>query len=108
MLCLMYGNINGYHYKGLTPRLHHESPFDVKNFLFLDLSEQLLQRKIELCKSLLRVYDAIDPGETNHRTNVTFELNCATIIQRKLELNRNQIDREEANVWNENSVALKF
>ncbi|CRK91470.1 CLUMA_CG005137, isoform A [Clunio marinus] len=76
MLCLMYGNVGGYHYK--------------------DLSESLLHRKIELCKNLIKVYNEIDPGEANQRTNVMFELNCALIVDTKAKFNCNSIERKKA------------
>lgn len=112
MLCLMYGNVVGYQYKGLTFQLvfyifsfsffyvnsEHVSQFFFPFLPLPDLSEQLLQRKIELCENLLRVYGAIDPGETDHKTNVTFELNCATIIQTKIKLQQSLVRKEEAMV----------
>lgn len=67
---------------------------------FPDLSEQLLRRKMEICENILRVYDAVDPGEANQRNNVMFELKCATIIQTKIKLSQNVIERQQAIVWN--------
>lgn len=97
MLSLIYGNVIGYQCKGLTfvfvliyindiSLITHSS----------DLSEQLLQRKIDLCQSILKVYGAIDPGETNQRMNALFELSCATIIQTKIKLQRQYIRKDEA------------
>lgn len=63
-----------------------------------NLPEKLLQRKIELCENVLKVYDKIDPGESNQRTNVIFELNCATIFQTKRKLSRKLIKRDDAMV----------
>lgn len=61
-----------------------------------DLPEKLLERKIALCESCLTVYDAVDPGEANHRANVLFELNCARIIRTKGKLSRNLVSRGDA------------
>lgn len=66
---------------------------------FLDLKENQLQRKIELCQNLMEVYDKIDPGEANQRTNVAFELDCATIVNTKNRMKRNLIRKNEAVVW---------
>lgn len=102
MLCLMYGNIAGYQYKGLAfPSMSElfltpHSRCHVAHFVPVDLPEELLQRKIELCGNILKVYDAIDPGEANQRTNVEFELNCATVIQTKAKLHRNLFKRDAA------------
>jgi hypothetical protein len=74
-------------------------------FSILDLPEKLLQRKIELCKSLIKVYDAIDPGEASQRTNVLFELYCATLVETKAKFKSNLIKRSDANV---NTPAFVF
>lgn len=55
---------------------------------------------MEICENILRVYDAVDPGEANQRNNVMFELKCATIIQTKIKLSQNVIERQQAIVWN--------
>lgn len=96
MLSLMYGNVAGFQYKGLHfhVRCFMSSLFNSRNIL--DLSEKLLQRKIDLCRSILKVYDAIDPGETNQRLNALFELNCATIIQTKIKFQSQNVKRDEA------------
>lgn len=65
-------------------------------FISADLSEQQLLRKMELCSNILKVYDAIDPGEANQRNNVMFELKCATIVQTKIKLSLNLISRQQA------------
>lgn len=106
MLCLMYGNVVGYQYKGLASRWHDEFKLMSAIFISTDLSEQQLQRKIEICGNILRVYDAIDPGEANQRNNVMFELKCATIVQTKIKLSRNLIERQQAIVWNISQVFL--
>lgn len=68
------------------------------NFSTIDLPFELLQRKILLCQDVLKVYDILDPGETNQRSNVLFELNCAVIMDVKLKLARREIDRKETQV----------
>lgn len=55
-------------------------------------------RKLQLCENILEIYNAIDPGRTNQRTNVVFELNCAKIIDARHKLNRNLITRTVAEV----------
>lgn len=97
MATMMYGNVTGYQYKGLQlfPLITNKKKLDGK-LQFLDLSENFLKRKIKLCQQVLDVYDKINPGESNQRANVVFELNCATIIQIKTNLNRNLIKQDEA------------
>lgn len=73
--------------------------------VFLDLPEPLLYRKIELCKNIIEVYDKVDPGEASQRMNVMFELNCATIIVSKMELERKRFKRDEAMVW---KLSIRF
>lgn len=71
--------------------------FDYINFsLILDLSVEKLRRKIELCKNVLAVYDKVDPGQTNQRTNVIFELNCAKIIECQLKYRQNLVNKLDA------------
>lgn len=99
MATMMYGNIKGYQYKGWL-----NFPLIIKFFLTFDFSdsdlpEKFLQRKIDLCRNVLEVYDKIDPGESNQRANVIFELNCATIMQYKAKLSRNLIKKDDALVW---------
>lgn len=95
MLCLMYGNVTGYQYKGLPIKSSH-TKFTTKSFS--DLSERLLQRKTELCRNLIEIYDKIDPGETTQRMNILFELNCAIIVETRLKLLQNRVKRHEAQV----------
>lgn len=65
---------------------------------FIDLSEESLYRKIQLCENVLAIYDKVDPGRTNQRTNVIFELNCAKIIECQLKFGKNLITKSEAMV----------
>lgn len=95
MLCLLYGNVPGYQLKGST-----SMPLcELKTFslaAFSELSDDILQRKVELCENVIAVYDKIDPGETTNRMNAVFELNCARIMKTKLDLQRNRMKRQEA------------
>lgn len=96
MLSMMYGNVIGYQFKGLT--FHFSICNAIRSLTFPELPHQLLQRKIDICENVLRVYDAIDPGEASQRTNVLFELKCATIYQIKHKLNQKRIDKTQATV----------
>jgi hypothetical protein len=62
----------------------------------LDLTDKSLQRKINLCENVLAIYDKVDPGRTNNRTNVLFELNCARIIECQLKFDKNLIKQSDA------------
>lgn len=67
---------------------------------FTELPENLLQRKIDLCKNTLEIYNSVDPGRTNQRMNIIFELNCANIIDMKNKLSKNLINKNNAMVCN--------
>lgn len=53
------------------------------NIICLDLSNEQLKRKIDVCQDVIRIYDKVDPGQTSQRTNVLFELHSARIIEQK-------------------------
>jgi hypothetical protein len=58
----------------------------------------LLHRKIALCKDVLEIYDVLDPGRTNQRTNEVFELNCAWIIEIKRKFGLGLVTKNEVGV----------
>jgi hypothetical protein len=64
----------------------------------VELPEELLRRKIELCENVLKVYNAINPGQTNERMNVIFELNCARLIETKIKSSQSIVHKHEAMV----------
>lgn len=53
-------------------------------------------RKIQLCENIIKVYDKVDPGRTNQRTNAIFELNCARIIECQRKYAGNLINKSDA------------
>jgi hypothetical protein len=57
----------------------------------------LLHRKIA-CNEVLEIYDVLDSGFTNQRTNVVFELNCARIIEIKRKFGLGLVTKNEAEV----------
>ena len=73
----------------------HSDEFSLKIFL-LDLNEDFLMRKIQLCQNVINIYDKVDPGRTNQRTNAIFELNCARIIECQRKYARNLINKSDA------------
>jgi hypothetical protein len=66
-------------------------------YLFIELSEKLLKRKVELCENILGIYSKVDPGQTTQRINVMFELHCAKVIEIKRKLLENHGDMENRN-----------
>lgn len=70
--------------------------YKLKSISEIDLSDDLLRRKIDLCESVLAIYEKVDPGRTSHRMNVIFELNCAKVIECQDKYRKNLIKRSDA------------
>lgn len=92
----MYGNVAGYRYEGKYTHQNH--PTTHSDILITDISENTVHRKIDLCKSILDVYNTIDPGRASQRMNIIFELNCANIIDMKNKLSKSLINKNNAMV----------
>lgn len=57
---------------------------------------------------MLEVYDVLDPGRNNIRTNVVFEINCARIIETKRNFGKNMVTKDDAEVSFGNNIPLNL
>jgi hypothetical protein len=51
------------------------------SLLFSDLSDELLERKIQLCQELLEVGDILEPGHSKFRGSLLYDLHEAMMVQ---------------------------
>lgn len=75
---------------------HFDFLYKLHSISEIDLSEDSLRRKIDLCENVLAIYEKVDPGQTDHRMNVIFELNCARIIECQMKYRKNLIKKIDA------------
>nr|CAD7442405.1 unnamed protein product [Timema bartmani] len=61
-----------------------------------DLSDEHLERKIDLCHELLEVADALSPGMSRMRGVLLFELQAAMVVNTRREFESDQITKERA------------
>ncbi|XP_061718854.1 uncharacterized protein LOC133526315 isoform X2 [Cydia pomonella] len=62
----------------------------------IDLSDNLLQRKIDLCHELLEIADKIEPGWTRFRGTLLLDLQSAMTIQTKREFETEKLTKAAA------------
>jgi hypothetical protein len=67
-------------------------------FLFIELPDRLLERKINLCTELLEVADILDPGATRIRGLLLYDLQAAMVVQAKRDLASDKIMKAAARV----------
>jgi hypothetical protein len=67
-------------------------------FLFTELSDKLLERKISLCTELLAVADILDPGATRLRGLLLYDLQAAMVVRAKRDLASDKITKTVAQV----------
>ncbi|CAG2065877.1 unnamed protein product [Timema podura] len=63
-----------------------------------ELSDEHLERKIDLCHELLEVADALSPGMSRMRGVLLFELQAAMVVNTRREFESEQITKERAQV----------
>lgn len=69
-----------------------------------EISEENLNRKIELCQELLDVADILEPGFSKFRGLLLYDLQAAVVVQAKRRYDSGEISREDVEVIN---VVLK-
>jgi hypothetical protein len=67
-------------------------------FFFTELSDRLLERKINLCTELLEIADVLDPGATRLRGLLLYDLQAAMVVQAKRDLASDEITKAAAQV----------
>lgn len=79
--------------------LHEFHAKEKKNYFFvLELTDDLLDRKIEYCHELLDFIDIVDPGFSRIRGEILNELQVAMVIQTKRHFDQDKITKEAAQV----------
>lgn len=71
---------------------------DLRSFLFVDLTDEIVERKIDICHELLEVLDVLDPGCSKVRGTVLYELQAAMVVLTKREFNKGKLTKTSAQV----------
>lgn len=72
--------------------------YKTQPFPIPELSDQLLQRKIELCHELLELADKLEPGWSRFRGTLLLDLQAAMTVQTKREFETDKITKAGAQV----------
>lgn len=67
-------------------------------FFISEMSDELIERKIELCNELLNVADTLEPGLSRFRGSLLFDLQAAMAVQAKRNYVNGQITKKTAQV----------
>ena len=67
-------------------------------FFFTELTDKLLDRKINLCTELLAVADILEPGASRLRGLLLYDLQAAKVVQTKRDLASGKILKAAAQV----------
>lgn len=70
--------------------------------IFLEISDELLERKIDYCHDLIELVDILDPGYSRIRGQLLNELQAAMAVQAKRQFNEDKITKQAAQVRTEN------
>nr|XP_022917616.1 protein msta isoform X1 [Onthophagus taurus] len=84
-LSQMHGNMDGFL---LT---------DLGDDLLIDLTEEQIQRKIDVCKELLEIADVLEPGFSRFRGSLLYDLHAAMVFKTKSDYTQGKITLETAN-----------
>lgn len=68
------------------------------NNYFIDLSDELLDRKIELCHELLDVANILEPGLSRFRGYLLDELQATLVFQARRDFSCEKVNRVEMEV----------
>jgi len=81
-------------------------------FFFTELTDKLLERKINLCTELLAVADVLEPGASRLRGLLLYDLQAAKVVQAKRDLASGKILKASAQVsfcaWLETGFMIYF
>jgi hypothetical protein len=81
-------------------------------FFFTELTDKLLERKINLCTELLAVADILEPGASRLRGLLLYDLQAVKVVQAKRDLASGKILKAAAQVrfcaWTETEVTKYF
>ncbi|XP_053691863.1 SET domain-containing protein SmydA-8 [Sabethes cyaneus] len=65
----------------------------VPGYRISEMSDALLERKIELCKDVLQVMNVFEPGKSRARAMILYELHAPIVLLAKLNFNRRKLDK---------------
>jgi len=81
-------------------------------FFFTELTDKLLERKVDLCTELLAVADILEPGASRLRGLLLYDLQAAKVVQAKRDLSSGKILKAAAQVsfcaWAEIEFMIYF
>lgn len=81
-------------------------------FFFTELTDKLLERKINLCTELLAVADILEPGASRLRGILLYDLQAAKVVQAKRDLASGKTQKAAAQVsfcaWTETEFIIYF
>ncbi|KAJ9579509.1 hypothetical protein L9F63_004828 [Diploptera punctata] len=69
---------------------------NMKGYLLSELSDALVERKINLCTELLEIADVLDPGASRLRGLLLYDLQAAMVVQAKRDLENEKITKSAA------------
>ncbi|XP_039444036.1 SET domain-containing protein SmydA-8-like [Culex pipiens pallens] len=78
----------------------------VPEYRLQELSDAKLERKIALCKDIMRVLDVFEPGKTRSRAIVLYELHAPIVVLSQSLLDQGKIDIETMKVRFEEVVVM--
>lgn len=68
-------------------------------FVFIaEITDELLERKIELCQELLDVAEILEPGFSKFRGLLLYDLQAAVVVQAKRRYQDGEVSREDVEV----------
>ncbi|KAL0274822.1 UNVERIFIED_CONTAM: hypothetical protein PYX00_002854 [Menopon gallinae] len=75
-------------------------------YLYSELSDELLERKIDYCHELLEIVDVLEPGFSKIRGQLLNELQSAMVMQAKRQFNQGKITKDAAQKILTDSLAI--
>ncbi|XP_022900337.2 SET domain-containing protein SmydA-8 [Onthophagus taurus] len=67
----------------------------INGFLIHELTDELLERKIEICREILKIFDVLEPGYTRIRGVTLYELHAPIMIMVSRKFEKQQITKSE-------------
>lgn len=78
----------------------------IPGYMMQELPDILLERKIELCKDILRVLDVFEPGKSRSRAMLLYELHAPIVVMAQSEYAQGTLDGEPLKNRLKEAIAL--
>lgn len=78
----------------------------IPGYMMQELPDILLERKIELCKDILRVIDVFEPGKSRSRAMLLYELHAPIVVLAQSEYAHGSLDGEPLKKRLQEAIAL--